>query len=148
MYDIAGNFLKDEGYKKFTRLLYDFFPKRDSDEAARLEKTRGKKIIGTKPSLKLNDYTGSFTDKMYGDIDIKQKDGDYQITFEHTPLFTGILKHWHYETFEIIWDAPQVLNGFLTFEFDTKRNITGFKLDLPNLLDVDFSELEIKKKRQ
>ena len=148
MYDIAGNFLKDEEYKDFTHLLYDFFPEKDSIAAARHESAKGKQISGTKPSLEMKAYAGTFTDDMYGDINIKQKDGEYQITFEHTPLFTGVLKHWHYDTFEIIWDAPQVLNGFLTFEFDKKRNIIGFKLDQPDLLDVDFSELDIKKKRQ
>ena len=69
-----------------------------------------------------------------------------EITFSHTPLFRGKLKHWHYDTFMIDWYDVRVPDGFLTFNFNTKREITGITLDQQNLLDADFSELEIKRK--
>ncbi len=146
MYDVAGSYLKDKDYKDFTELLYDFFPKKDSIVASNRKEARGKQITNTKPSLDMAAYTGTFTDAMYGNISIIQEGDHYRITFEHTPLFTGVLKHWHFDTFEIVWDDPRVTDGLLTFEFNGKREITGFKLDQPSLLDVDFSELDIKKK--
>ena len=39
----------------------------------------------------------------------------------------------------------RVTDGFLTFNFNSKREIIGIQLDQENLLDVDFSELESKK---
>ena len=83
---------------------------------------------------------------MYGKILIKEiSDKHLEISFSHTPLFSGKLKHWHYDTFLIDWYDIRVPNGFLTFNFDAKHNITGFSLEQENLLDVDFSELTIRK---
>ena len=91
-------------------------------------------------------YAGTFNDEMYGDISIVYENKNLRIEFSHTPLFTGILTHWHYDTFEIDWEDPRVPNGFITFEFNSDGTISGFKLTQPDLLDVDFTELEIKKK--
>jgi hypothetical protein len=35
----------------------------------------------------------------------------------------------------------------MTFNFNSKREILGFSMDQENLLDVDFGEIEIKKKK-
>lgn len=107
------------------------------------EKTR---IPNTKPSLTLEAYAGTYNDKMYGDIYINLKKENLEISFSHTPLFKGKLMHWHYDTFLVDWDDARVPDGFLTFNFNARREITGFTLDQANLLDVDFTELEIKKK--
>ena len=104
------------------------------------------RIKSTFPSQKIESYTGTYTDDMYGKILIKEiSDKHLEISFSHTPLFSGKLKHWHYDTFLIDWYDIRVPNGFLTFNFDAKHNITGFSLEQENLLDVDFSELTIRK---
>lgn len=111
------------------------------------EKLRESKINNTKPSLDLKLYAGIYADKMYGDIAIKFNVDNLEISFSHTPLFKGKLRHWHHDTFMVDWYDERVPNGFLTFNFNAKREIIGITLDQQNLLDVDFSELEIKKKR-
>lgn len=113
------------------------------EEIKNLEKTR---IPNTKPSIDTKSYAGTYHDKMYGDIFINSVNGNLEISFSHTPLFKGKLIHWHYDTFKVDWDDERVPDGFLTFNFNTKREITGITFDQQNLLDVDFSELEIKKK--
>ncbi len=100
----------------------------------------------TKPSLALNDYIGLYNDEMYGDINLSQTNNEeLEISFSHTPLFKGKLTHWHFDTFKIDWYDIRVPNGFLTFNFNSTREIIGFSIDQENLLDVDFGELEIKK---
>ena len=100
----------------------------------------------TKPSLPLNDYIGLYNDEMYGDINLSQiNNEELEISFSHTPLFKGKVTHWHFDTFKIDWYDIRVPNGFLTFNFNSKREIIGFSIDQENLLDVDFGELEIKK---
>lgn len=107
-----------------------------------IEQTR---IPNTKPSLNLNSYKGTYNDKMYGDILIDIKNKNLEIRFSHTPLFTGKLVHWHHDTFKIEWKDERVPSGFLTFNFDSQQKITGITLEQPDLLDVNFKELEIKK---
>ena len=74
------------------------------------------------------------------------KDGKLELSFSHTPLFKGELIHWEYDTFKIDWYDIRVPDGFLTFNFNSKREILGFSLDQKKLLDVDFNEIEIKRK--
>jgi len=118
---------------------------RKKRSALELEATR---INGTKPSLSLKSYTGIYTDQMYGDITISKLDDEVlEISFSHSPVFRGILKHWHYDTFQVDWYDTRIPDGFITFNFNSKREILGITIDQKNLLDVDFSELEILKKK-
>ncbi len=104
------------------------------------------KIPKTKPSLEIQKYAGTYSDKMYGDIVINYTaNGALEISFSHSPIFTGKLEHWHYDTFKIDWNDMRVPDGFLTFNFNSKGEIIGFSIDQDNLLDVDFSELHILK---
>lgn len=106
------------------------------------------RIKDTKPSLSLKSYAGNYYDKMYGDIFIYAENEDsLEISFPHSYLLKGKLKHWHYDTFLIDWNDIRIPNGFLTFNFNAEREILGFRIDQKNLLDVDFRELEIKKKK-
>jgi hypothetical protein len=85
---------------------------------------------------------------MYGDILInKTAEGELEISFSHTKVFKGKLKHWHFDTFKIDWYDGRVPDGFLTFNFNSKREILGFSIDQENLLDVDFGELKIMKNK-
>jgi hypothetical protein len=98
------------------------------------------------PSLEIQKYAGKYSDKMYGDILINYtKSEELEISFSHSTLFKGKLEHWHFDTFKIDWNDIRVPDGFLTFNFNSNREILGFSLDQENLLDVDFSELNILK---
>ncbi|MEM7487433.1 MAG: DUF3471 domain-containing protein [Bacteroidota bacterium] len=100
----------------------------------------------TSLTLDLNAYTGTYADTMYGEIDIhKTASGGLEISFAHTPIFKGQMEHWHYDTFKIDWTDIRIPNGYVTFNFNSDGEILGMSLDQENLLDVDFSELEILK---
>lgn len=102
----------------------------------------------TKPSLELQKYAGTYSDKMYGDILINYTEkGGLEISFSHSSIFTGKLEHWHFDTFKVDWNDIRVPDGFLTFNFNTEREIVGFSLDQENLLDVDFEELNILRSK-
>jgi len=99
------------------------------------------------PSLALSNYAGSYNDKMYGDINISLSNNKLELSFSHTPLFKGRLIHWQFDTFKIDWYDIRVPDGFLTFNFNSQHEVTGLKLDQEDLLDVDFEELEIIRKK-
>lgn len=145
-FDIVGSFLGDVDYKNVSYYLKSNFLKTDSIQVEKRKKILNSRILNTKPSLMMEKYAGTFNDEMYGDIFIRYENQNLRIEFSHTPLFTGLLTHWHYNTFKIDWEDPRVPDGFITFEFNSDGSISGFKLDQPDLLDVDFTELEIKKK--
>jgi CubicO group peptidase (beta-lactamase class C family) len=106
------------------------------------------KTNDTKPSLAIDEYSGKYTDRMYGDILItKINESELEISFSHSKIFSGKLTHWHFDTFKIDWYDGRVPNGFLNFDFNSKREISGFSLDQESLLDVDFGELKILKSK-
>ena len=145
-FDVMGDLLNDEDYVAFSKALTNWYPEIDRIQLSRRKERFAARVENTDPSLSIEKYQGVFEDKMYGDISIELDGQSLKLNFSHTPLFSGALSHWHYDTFKIDWTDPRVPDGFLTFEFDSKGQVTGFTLDQPNLLDVDFSELDIKKK--
>lgn len=101
----------------------------------------------TSPSLGLNGYTGVYTDKMYGEINIEPlNQKELEISFSHSSIFRGKLEHWHFDTFKIDWYDIRVPDGYLTFNFNSDRKILGISFDQESLLDVDFSEINFLKK--
>ncbi|MCK4700355.1 MAG: serine hydrolase [Bacteroidales bacterium] len=130
--------------------IYDQFKtrreKRKDRRLKELKELIASQVKGTNLSLEINKYTGTYIDEMYGEIFIKFKNDALYIEFSHTPSFSGSLKHWHYDTFEVDWIDPMAPNGFITFVLNSKGKILELIIDQPSLLDVDFNELHIKRK--
>jgi CubicO group peptidase (beta-lactamase class C family) len=104
------------------------------------------RVQGTKPSLELGRYAGTYRDRMYGNLSVTQENGKLVLGFSHSPSFTADLEHWQYDTFRVHWRDPMNFpKGFLTFSLDSKGNIKGFTFDQPSLLDVNFDELSVER---
>ncbi len=71
---------------------------------------------------------------------------ELEISFSHSSIFKGRLKHWYFDRFQIDWYDIRVPDGFLTFNFNSNREIVGVPFDQENLLDVDFGEINVLKK--
>ncbi len=107
------------------------------------------KVAGTKPSLELAGYVGTFRDAWYGDVIVKQKGSGLGISFSRTPSLVGELVHWHYNTFWVKWTDRTIRgDALMTFEFDSRGQVTGAKM-VPFDSNVDFSfdyqDLVLKK---
>jgi len=76
---------------------------RDSAEEAKQEHAR---VAGTKPTLDLAAYAGSYRNEMYGDVTVTLEQGGLVMRFG--PSYTGDLSHWHFDTFKAKWrDAEE-----------------------------------------
>lgn len=100
-------------------------------------------IQGTKPSLPLEKYTGTYRSAIYGNIIISLENGKLKMNLEHSPELSSTLKHFHYDVFEIIWDQEQAWFQFGTVKFNTDNylKVTGIDFDVPND-DIFFEELK------
>jgi CubicO group peptidase (beta-lactamase class C family) len=83
---------------------------RDAEAQKTLEAQR---IRDTKPSRPLADYDGTYSDRMIGDIHIR-RDGD-ALSLQVANGEIGDLRHWHYDTFEVVWRDPFYRASFETF---------------------------------
>jgi hypothetical protein len=77
------------------------------------------------------------------------QEGDkLRLLFSNSPRLNASLKHWHYDTFEIIWDEKHAwFNlGTVKFNMDNNMKVISMDFDVPND-DIFFEELKPKKIR-
>jgi hypothetical protein len=83
----------------------------------------------------LEAYAGTYTDPLYGELEITMKDG--QLRLFYNPAYAGALEHWHYDTFRAIYDQPIRGRSFVTFELNARgepavadvQGLTRFRRD-------------------
>lgn len=63
---------------------------------------RPQRVEGTRPSLSLERYAGTFVDSLYGKVGVTFENGALRYRLSSTQA--GTLKHWQYETFRVVWD--------------------------------------------
>jgi CubicO group peptidase (beta-lactamase class C family) len=119
--------------------------KSDSSRARRARQRNESRVAGTRYSLPLNRYTGTFRDKSYGDAKVTLKDGNLELALlPSKEVFSGSLEHWHYDTFKVVFKDEFLTFGLITFSLDSLGRITGFKIDLPSG-DFHFWNLDFRK---
>jgi hypothetical protein len=137
-------------------------PKRDyNDEAVKRvagdkanaaeesKKVDAARVANTRASLTLSGYTGTYSDKMYGDVTIAEENGKLVMRFLPSPNFVADLEHWHYDTFVIKWRPSVAYNfprGFVTFTIDKNGKTDTLKVDQPNN-DFWFYELDLHRSK-
>jgi CubicO group peptidase (beta-lactamase class C family) len=118
----------------------------DEAEERSLEASR---VAGTKPSLPLERYAGSYASEMYGEARITSENGKLVLRLVPAPHFVGDLEHWQYDTFRVKWRESVSYpfpKGFVTFTLDAQGRLDEMKIDVPNP-DFDFKELEFHRKQ-
>ncbi len=112
----------------------------------RVQERYNDRIKDTKPTLALADYAGTYQDKMFGTIEIKNADGGLQLHFPEAPSLDAKLEHWHLNTFEIKWNEVHAWFDFGTVQFVLNNNgkVIGIEFDVPND-DIFFDEIHAKR---
>jgi hypothetical protein len=105
--------------------LKDYLDWKKTERETR-KKPKSDKILNTKPSHALTDYAGTFEDKAYGTIEIKESKGVLYFTCHNKTL---PLYHYHYDRF---MSPDDELEGEWSFLFitDAQGSISGFKTNL------------------
>lgn len=140
-YAIINEFIEEDE----RNWIKDFYTPQTKDK--RIVALQEAKLSGTKPTLQLSLYTGEYLADMYGDITISQEGKDLKLSFSHSPKLSATLKHWHKDTWQLIWDETHAWFdfGLVTFQLNDALNVTGMKMNVPNG-DIFFDEYEIVKK--
>lgn len=85
------------------------------------------RVTGTRPTLSLDKYAASYTDSLYGDMTVRLDKG--ALTLSRSPLLTGTLEHWNYDTFRIRWSARYLGTDLITFRLGTDGSVEATDLD-------------------
>jgi CubicO group peptidase (beta-lactamase class C family) len=106
----------------------------------------GARAAGSRPSLALAEYAGTYRDDWYGDVSIAADRDRLTIRFARTPALDGTLEHWQHDTFVARWrDRELRADAFVTFALKPDGSIdlvrmapvspaTDFSFDFQDLL--------------
>jgi CubicO group peptidase (beta-lactamase class C family) len=115
MFDVFDRFIGGprRDWSADLRALYDGLEKEGDAER---HKAEAKRVAGTKPSLPLAAYAGTYTDPLYGDLVITIAGG--RLKAQYGTAFAGPLEHWHFDTFQAKWDAAWRGKSLVAFGLD------------------------------
>jgi hypothetical protein len=99
--------------------------------------------MNTRPTLSEDKIAGDYYSDLVGKISILKKGNDLKLEFEHHPLLSATLTHWHFDTWKINWDEDHAWFSFGTIKINSNNNqkVLGFDFDVPND-DFFFEELK------
>lgn len=93
--------------------LRDFYGERQRQADERRADFEASRIEGTRPTLPLERYAGTYSDPLYGTVRVSvEDDGTLRAAYGEA---TGDLDHWHHDVFRFQWD--QQWRGTLPMSF-------------------------------
>jgi CubicO group peptidase (beta-lactamase class C family) len=107
--------------------LLDISEKQTEKNDAEEKKKSDERVKGTKPSLALEAYAGSYDNQTYGTANLTMQGGKLQFSFY--PQHVGTVEHWNYDTFQIVWNYRYLGKDMITFTLGADGKIEGMKWD-------------------
>ncbi len=95
-------------------------------DSARAQEER-QRITGTKPSLPLGAYTGTYADSLIGRIEITEDHG--VLGLRQSSQIHATLEHWHLDTFRAHWDNLWQGTALVTFEIGAGGTVEALRFE-------------------
>ncbi len=124
-FDLFGTGGTRDWSSEFHTLYNNFQAGADKAEKA-FEAAR---VVNTKPSLPLDEYTGRYTDPLYGEVIITRENDD--LIMVSNQYLKARASHWHYDTFRGWYDKKW--NGKLNMNFVLNEKGKVSKVDFDGL---------------
>jgi len=124
--------------------------KQKQDSIAHADLIKNESLRGKLNNKHLNfkEYSGVYTDKMYGDVKVYIKNGKLFFSMENSPIYKAELKHWNHQIFTFRFDTylSSLPQGKLWFDLDKNGKVEKLHIDVPNP-DFFFTEFEFIKQK-
>ncbi|RZA22118.1 MAG: serine hydrolase [Lysobacteraceae bacterium] len=105
------------------------------------------RMAGSKPSLPLAGYAGTYRDPWYGDVLLRQGAKGLELQFSKTAELLGDIEHWQHDTFIVRWrDRSLNADAFLNFALDADGAIRELRMQPVSPLtdfSFDFQDLRL-----
>lgn len=96
---------------------------RSAERAAELEAAR---IPGTRPSLPLEAYAGTYADSLYGEVRVALEGEG--LVLRYSTDYVADLEHWHQDVFRAAWRRAGFGHSFVTFQLDERGRVPTLEL--------------------
>lgn len=90
-------------------------------------KVNSRKIKNAPAFLNLDNYIGKYLDDFYGQVQVIKNRGTLRIHF--LDGMKGDLRHWHHNTFRIIWDNELYGRSFINFNLNDFGEVANLSID-------------------
>ncbi len=130
----------DTNGRDWHKAVYDIYSASIKRRIKRQIKSDNARIKDTNPSFDLKQYTGKYSNEMFGEITVEIKNG--RLCFDLNNYTYYKLEHWHYNTFRSDKNLEWRYRVFLNFPINTKGKIDKVQYSGP-YIDVDF--MRVKK---
>lgn len=99
--------------------------------------------------IDLNNYTGTYTDNWFGEVEITREDGKLWFTSKRSPKLNGQMFFYKATTFAIKWEYTDMnADAFATFSLNEEGKGIGIKMKgiSPNIdFSFDFQDLDLNR---
>jgi CubicO group peptidase (beta-lactamase class C family) len=95
--------------------------------AASARETEAARVSGTRPSLDLDQYAGSYDSSLHGEMRLAREDG--RLVLYYAPDYTADLEHWHHDTFRATWRRTGFGRAFVTFSLDARGRVASMRVE-------------------
>jgi CubicO group peptidase (beta-lactamase class C family) len=114
MYRIVDAFLGAPPRDWSTEMRALYAPMEEQGRAAE-RAMEAKRVSGTRPSLPVEAYAGTFADpdSLHPAVTVRAEGG--RLVASMGPRATGEMEHWHYDVFRVRWANPTMGEDYLTF---------------------------------
>ena len=85
------------------------------------------RVTGTKPSLALEGYTGTYTDSLIGRVEIVLENG--ALGLRQSSQLHATLDHWNFDTFKARWDNLWQGTSGVTFEIGAGGTVEAVRFE-------------------
>jgi CubicO group peptidase (beta-lactamase class C family) len=99
------------------KALYGFVHKQDVKKKEIKKKLADARVDNAKPSLPLRAYTGVYHNDLVGNVRVKLEGQRLELAFGNVK-FSGELKPWGHDTFQIPWKDRLLGKSYVTFDLD------------------------------
>jgi hypothetical protein len=89
-------------------------------------RTVSERIPNTQPRLPLDRYTGTYSDSLYGKVEVTSENGG--LVLNMGPFYVGDMAHWHYDTFRVSWRDAALGRQFVTFTLDGAGKVSEIRV--------------------
>ena len=112
--------------------LYDSLAMQGREAEQQVEKGR---VAGTKPSLPMERYAGTYADSLLGNAVVTYENGTLRLRIGKG--FDGPLEHWHYDTFRARWSDERTGSSFVTFTVDASGTASVLNVELGEMMPFE-----------
>jgi hypothetical protein len=129
-------------YRNYSQLYYKYFKSNMDEENNMIKSWRDSTMMKIKPPLDLNEFTGKYSNNVYGTISVVREKNKLLMSFEHHSKLTGNLEYIGNNRFLCIYSDPCF--GIKVIPFIIENNkVKSFTLYVADF--VEFTNYEFIK---